>query len=73
MKITVLHGQHHKGSTYNITRLFLNKLAGENTEIVEFFMPGDTPPSCVGCCNCFIKGETPVSPCGDCAAGGQGN
>jgi multimeric flavodoxin WrbA len=57
MKITVLHGQHHKGSTYNITRLFLNKLAGEDRDIVEFFMPQDTPPSCVGCCNCFIKGE----------------
>lgn len=57
MKITVLHGQQHKGSTYNITRLFLNKLAGADTEVVEFFMPQATPPSCVGCCNCFIKGE----------------
>ena len=57
MKIAVIHGQEHHGSTYNITRLFLDKLAGENTEIVEFFMPRDTPPSCVGCCNCFVKGE----------------
>jgi multimeric flavodoxin WrbA len=57
LKIAVIHGQQHKGSTYNITKLFLNKLAGENREIVEFFMPRDTPPSCVGCCNCFMKGE----------------
>lgn len=57
MKITVLHGQNHHGSTYNITKLFLNKLADENTEIIEFFMPRDTPSSCVGCCNCFTKGE----------------
>lgn len=57
MKITVLHGQNHQGSTYNITKLFLNKLADENTEIIEFFMPRDTPPSCIGCCNCFTKGE----------------
>jgi multimeric flavodoxin WrbA len=57
MKIAVLHGQQHKGSTYNITRLFLNKLASDDMEIVEFFMPQDTPPSCVGCYNCFTKGE----------------
>ncbi len=57
MKITVIHGQEHHGSTYNITRLFLDKLAGEKTEIVEFFMPHDTPPFCVGCFNCFVKGE----------------
>ena len=49
--------KNHQGSTYNITKLFLNKLADENTEIIEFFMPRDTPSSCVGCCNCFTKGE----------------
>lgn len=58
MKITVLHGQDHQGSTYNITKLFLNKLAGENPEVAEFFMPRDTPPACIGCCNCFIKVES---------------
>lgn len=57
-KITVLHGQLHKGSTYNITKLFLNKLTNEDTEITEFFMPKDTPPSCIGCYNCFIKDES---------------
>ena len=58
MKIAVIHGQLHEGSTFNITKLFLNKLAGQNPEVVEFFMPRDTPPACVGCCNCFIKGES---------------
>jgi multimeric flavodoxin WrbA len=57
MKITVLHGQTHKGSTQNITRLFLNKLSDENTEITEFFMTKDAPPFCLGCFNCFMKGE----------------
>lgn len=42
MKITAIHGQLHQGSTYNITRLFLKKLGGENAEITEFFMP-ETP------------------------------
>ncbi|HHU82254.1 MAG TPA: flavin reductase, partial [Firmicutes bacterium] len=41
MKITVVHGQLHEGSTYNITKIFLKKLAGENPEIAEFFMPKD--------------------------------
>jgi multimeric flavodoxin WrbA len=57
MKVVVLHGQMHKGSTYNITRLFLDKLSDENTEINEFFLPKHMPSFCVGCFNCFIKGE----------------
>lgn len=57
MKIVVLHGQMHKGSTYNITKLFLDNISDENTEIIEFFMPKDTPPFCLGCFNCFEKGE----------------
>ena len=47
-----------EGSTYNITKLFLNKLAGKNPEVVEFFAQGHPPPACAGCCNCFIKGES---------------
>lgn len=57
MRIIVLHGQMHKGSTYNITKLFLDKLSDKDTEITEFFMPKNTPSFCVGCFNCFIKGE----------------
>jgi multimeric flavodoxin WrbA len=57
MKIVVLHGQMHKGSTYNITKLFLDKLSDENTEIAEFFLPKHMPSYCVGCFNCFMKGE----------------
>jgi multimeric flavodoxin WrbA len=57
MKIVVLHGQMHKGSTYNITKLFLEKLSDKGTEIKEFFLPKDGPGFCVGCFNCFMKGE----------------
>ncbi|CCQ95890.1 NADPH-dependent FMN reductase [[Clostridium] ultunense Esp] len=57
MRIVVLHGQLHKGSTYNITKLFLDNLSDENTEIIEYFMPKDTPSFCIGCFNCFTKGE----------------
>jgi hypothetical protein len=41
MKIAVLHGQTHKGSTHSITRLFLDKFSGGDTEIKEFFMTKD--------------------------------
>lgn len=57
MKIIVLHGQMHKGSTYNITKLFLDNLSDDSTEIREFFMPKDTPSFCIGCFSCFTKGE----------------
>lgn len=57
MRIIVLHGQMHKGSTYNITRLFLDNISDESTEITEFYMPKDAPPFCIGCFNCFMKGE----------------
>lgn len=56
-KIVVLHGQMHKGNTYNITKLFLDNIADKNTEIREFFMPKDTPSFCIGCFSCFEKGE----------------
>lgn len=57
MKIIVLHGQTHKGSTNNITRIFLEKLSDENTEVTEFFMTKEGPAFCIGCFNCIMKGE----------------
>ena len=36
MKITLVHGQNRKGSSYNIGRLFADKIAGDN-DIKEFF------------------------------------
>lgn len=54
MKITIVHGQSHKGSTYNVAR----KLAGKlNGEITEFFLPRDFGETCVGCTNCILKTE----------------
>lgn len=32
MKITVIHGQSHKGSTYNIAKMLYDKLEGDVTE-----------------------------------------
>lgn len=54
MKITIIHGQNHKGSTYRIATDLANKLNGE---IKEFFLPKDFSDFCVGCTTCFMKDE----------------
>lgn len=55
MKIVVIYGQNHKGSTYNIARMLAEKLSGE---IKEFFVPRDFNQFCIGCTNCFMKRES---------------
>ncbi|WP_331466360.1 flavodoxin family protein [Blautia producta] len=54
MKITVIHGQNHKGSTYHIAKMLYEKLDGE---VTEFFLPRDFHSFCIGCTNCFEKSE----------------
>ena len=56
MIITVIHGVKHKGITYSMTKAVLDKLGNDN-EVHEYFMPDDAPDYCVGCYNCFLKGE----------------
>ena len=48
MKIVMLNGQNHKGSTYNIGRMIADRIEGEN-EITEFFFPRDLNHFCAGC------------------------
>lgn len=55
MKVTVIHGQSHKGFTYHIAHSLAEKLSGEITEI---FLPRDFDRFCVGCTACFIGSET---------------
>ena len=54
MKIVLINGTNHKGSTYHIARHLADKLQGETT---EFFLPRDFDEFCLGCTTCFIKGE----------------
>ena len=58
MKITVIHGQLHKGVTYHLTWAVLEKMMDQGDEVKEFFLPKDGPGFCVGCNNCFLKGES---------------
>ena len=54
MKITIIHGQSHKGSTYHIARMIAEKTGGD---ITEFFLPRDFGEFCTGCFSCFSKSE----------------
>lgn len=52
MKIVMIHGQNHKGSTYHIGRILADKMAQQN-EITEFFLPRDLNHFCMGCYVCM--------------------
>ena len=55
MKIVIIHGQSHKGSTYHIARILAEIIGGE---ISEFFLPRDFGEFCCGCTRCFVESET---------------
>ena len=52
MKIVMLNGQNHKGSSYHIGRMIADKISGDN-EIMEFFFPRDLNHFCIGCYKCI--------------------
>lgn len=52
MKIVLVHGQNHKGSTYTIGRMIADRISGDK-EITEFFLPRDLNHFCTGCYNCI--------------------
>ena len=55
MKIMLIHGQNHKGSTYNISRILAEQF--KDSEIQEFFLPQHLEHFCLGCYQC-IKDES---------------
>ena len=57
MKTVVIYGIEHKGSTYNVAQLFKKQLNICDNDLTEFFLPKDMPHFCIGCNNCFMKGE----------------
>lgn len=57
LKLTVIHGQLHKGSTYHITKQIVENISNENKEVYEYFMPKDGPSYCIGCYKCFNESE----------------
>ncbi len=55
MKIVVLHGQSHHGSTWNVTRLLLEQLRPDTESLREFTANG--VPQCMGCAVCILQDE----------------
>lgn len=55
MKITLIHGQNHMGSTYHIGKLLAEQF--ENSNIQEFFLPKDLDHFCLGCYKCIENDE----------------
>ena len=52
MKIVMLNGQNHRGSSYHIGRAVIDKIEG-NKEVTEFFFPKDLDHFCLGCYRCI--------------------
>ena len=52
MKIILIHGQNHKGSSYHIGRMIVDKI-NISKEVTEFFLPKDLNHFCLGCYNCI--------------------
>lgn len=55
MKLTVIHGQNHHGSTWNTAQLLINALISEGDRYEEFFV--NDIPNCIGCFTCIMKDE----------------
>ena len=56
MKVLIISGTNHKGSTYTIGRMVADKIA-KPEEISEVFLPRDFNEFCCGCTSCFSKGS----------------
>ena len=56
MKIVMINGQNHKGSTYHAGRMLAEKLGGSE-DIQEIFLPRALPEFCLGCAACITKDE----------------
>ena len=55
MKVTLIHGQNHVGSSCTIGRMLADKVS-KKEEQREFFLPRDLNHFCTGCCRC-LEGE----------------
>lgn len=58
MKITIIHGSNRAGNTDRTIDIVRNKLNSfEEHEFIDFYLPKDLPMFCMGCYQCFDKGD----------------
>ena len=57
MKVLIISGTAHKGSTYHIGRIIAEKLTSPDS-ISEVFLPKDFGEFCCGCTKCFTETES---------------
>ncbi len=58
MKVTVIHGNGRRGSTWHAADAVIRALSRRTqTQVTEFFLPRDMPNFCAGCFTCFLRGE----------------
>jgi len=55
MKVVVLHGQHHKGSTYHVAQAIIEEMKVMPQDVSEFYF--NEQRHCRGCFVCMLKGE----------------
>lgn len=55
MKVVVLHGQRHNGSTRHIAEQTVGQVTSPDDEVRHFFFTENKP--CVGCFGCIMHGE----------------
>ena len=56
MKITVINGTEKHGVTYRMKEIFLEQFR-DDSEITEYYLPGDGPGFCTGCTACFRNNQ----------------
>lgn len=54
MKVVIIHGQGHRGTTYHVAHELAEKTGGE---IMDFFLPEAFGEFCEGCNRCFSENE----------------
>ena len=52
MKIVIINGQNHKGSTYHIGKILADAITSDK-QIEKFFLSCDLNHFCVGCYTCI--------------------
>ncbi|MCI9227668.1 MAG: flavodoxin family protein [Dorea sp.] len=57
MKILMINGTLRHGSSYHVGKLVIERIAKNEDQIIELFLPKDMPEFCRGCAVCITESE----------------